>query len=188
MRQLSSRCTRSFRDFHAYFAVTLSVPPGDAIRSDSPPEALRRRAGYSLGSGATLRTCRRRFRGQPSQRGMQRFLTDSPWDDEVIIGRLQEYLGTRLEHTGRGVGAGRQRLSQAGEEFVQRRLDDGLSSAVLRVRYVLTVPIPPSARRGCSATRRELLPPQVLLDWDVLTQLGWTLGAVILWPMSLYAP
>ena len=29
---------------------------------------------------------------------MQRFLTDSPWDDEVIIGRLQEYLGTRLEH------------------------------------------------------------------------------------------
>ena len=32
-----------------------------------------------------------------SARGMQRFLTDSPWDDEVIIGRLQEYLGTRLE-------------------------------------------------------------------------------------------
>ena len=31
-----------------------------------------------------------------SARGMQRFL-DSPWDDEVIIGRLQEYLGTRLE-------------------------------------------------------------------------------------------
>ena len=29
---------------------------------------------------------------------MQRFLTDSPWDDEAIIGRLQEYLGTRLEH------------------------------------------------------------------------------------------
>ena len=27
---------------------------------------------------------------------MQRFLT-APWDDEVIIGRLQEYLGTRLE-------------------------------------------------------------------------------------------
>ena len=29
---------------------------------------------------------------------MQRFLTDSPWDDEAVIGRLQEYLGTRLEH------------------------------------------------------------------------------------------
>ena len=33
-----------------------------------------------------------------SARGMQRFLTDSPWDDEVIIGRLQEYLGSRLGH------------------------------------------------------------------------------------------
>ena len=29
---------------------------------------------------------------------MQRFLTDSPWDDEAIIGRLQEYLALRLEH------------------------------------------------------------------------------------------
>ena len=29
---------------------------------------------------------------------MQRFLTDSPWDDEAVIGRLQEYLGPRLEH------------------------------------------------------------------------------------------
>ena len=29
---------------------------------------------------------------------IKRFLTDSPWDDEAIIGRLQEYLGTRLEH------------------------------------------------------------------------------------------
>ena len=33
-----------------------------------------------------------------SARGMQRFLTDSPWDDDAVIGRLQEYLGTRLEH------------------------------------------------------------------------------------------
>ena len=33
-----------------------------------------------------------------SARGMQRFLTESPWDDEAIIGRLQEYLGSRLGH------------------------------------------------------------------------------------------
>ena len=33
-----------------------------------------------------------------SARGMQRFLTDSPWDDDAIIGRLQEYLGSRLGH------------------------------------------------------------------------------------------
>ena len=49
---------------------------------------------YSLGSGATLLS----ETVPGSARGMQRFLTDSPWDDEVIIGRLQEYLGTRLEH------------------------------------------------------------------------------------------
>ena len=29
---------------------------------------------------------------------MQRSLTDSPWDDAAIIGRLQEYLGSRLGH------------------------------------------------------------------------------------------
>ena len=33
-----------------------------------------------------------------SARGMQRFLTDSPWEDDVIIGRLQEYLRSRLEY------------------------------------------------------------------------------------------
>ncbi len=33
-----------------------------------------------------------------SARGMQRFLTDSPWDDDAVIGRRQEYLAPRLEH------------------------------------------------------------------------------------------
>ena len=33
-----------------------------------------------------------------SARAMQRFLTDSPWDDDAVIGRLQEYLEPRLEH------------------------------------------------------------------------------------------
>ena len=31
-------------------------------------------------------------------RVMQRFLTEAPWDDEAVMGRLQEYLGPRLEH------------------------------------------------------------------------------------------
>ena len=34
-----------------------------------------------------------------SARGMQRFLAGSPWDDDAITGRLQEYLGPRLEHS-----------------------------------------------------------------------------------------
>ncbi len=35
-----------------------------------------------------------------SARGMQRFLTDSPWDDDAVAGRLQEYLAPKLEHPG----------------------------------------------------------------------------------------
>ena len=31
-----------------------------------------------------------------SARVMQRFLTESPWDDDAVMGRLQEYLGPRL--------------------------------------------------------------------------------------------
>ena len=33
-----------------------------------------------------------------SARGMQRFLTGSPWDDDAVIGRLREYLAPKLEH------------------------------------------------------------------------------------------
>ena len=33
-----------------------------------------------------------------SARAVQRFLTESPWDDDAVVGRLQEYLGPRLEH------------------------------------------------------------------------------------------
>ena len=29
---------------------------------------------------------------------MQRFLTKAPWDDDAVMGRLQEYLVPRLEH------------------------------------------------------------------------------------------
>ena len=91
MRQLSSRCTGHFGIFTLTSRRCLA-----AGRRGSTAVIISRPCWYSLGSGATLRTCRRRFPG--SARGMQRFLTDSPWDDEVIIGRLQEYLGTRLEH------------------------------------------------------------------------------------------
>ena len=33
-----------------------------------------------------------------SARTMQRFLTQAPWDDDAVMGRLQEYLAPRLEH------------------------------------------------------------------------------------------
>ena len=66
-----------------------------------------------------------------SARAMQRFLSKAPWDDDAVMGRLQEYLAPRLEHApagtyGGGVGAGRQRLSQAGPEV------GGSDPAILR--------------------------------------------------------
>ena len=93
-------------------------PPGDAgaQRSLSPP------CWYSLGSGATLNLSET---VPGSARGMQRFLTDSPWDDEVIIGRLQGTWepGWSIR---KGCGCWTQRLSQAGEEV------GGSGPAVLR--------------------------------------------------------
>ena len=60
-----------------------------------------------------------------SARGMQRFLTDSPWDDDAIIGRLG-IPGIPAGTPRGGVGAGRQRLPQAGQEI------GGSDPAVLR--------------------------------------------------------
>ena len=83
---------QDFQEFHAYFAplfgrretrehsLSLSPGPAGAVRG-----AAQRRESVRDGSGV-------------SQGSMQRFLTDSPWDDAAIIGRLQEYLGSRLGH------------------------------------------------------------------------------------------
>ena len=71
MRQLSSRCTG--QDFHAYFAPLYSGHYLQALLVQSGE----RRNAENLSETVP-----------GSARGMQRFLTDSPWDDEVIIGRL----------------------------------------------------------------------------------------------------
>ena len=85
------RVYQDFEEFHAYFAglfgrretrkrsqhylQALLAQPGDRRNAENLSEAV-----------------------PESARGMQRFLTGSPWDDDAVIGRLQEYLGTRLEH------------------------------------------------------------------------------------------
>ena len=99
----------AFQDFHAYFAPLFGRRE-TREHSGHYLQALLVQSGERRNAENLSETV------PASARGMQRFLTDSPWDDEAIIGRLQEYLGTRLEHPGRGVGAGRQRLSQAREE------------------------------------------------------------------------
>ena len=81
----------SFRDFHAYFA-TLFGRRETREHSGHYLQALLVQSGERRNAENLSETV------PGSARGMQRFLTDSPWDDEVIIGRLQEYLGPRLEH------------------------------------------------------------------------------------------
>ena len=82
---------RSFRDFHAYFAPLFGRRE-TREHSGHYLQALLVQSGERRNAENLSETV------PGSARGMQRFLTDSPWDDEVIIGRLQEYLGTRLEH------------------------------------------------------------------------------------------
>ena len=81
----------SFRDFHAYFAPLFGRRE-TREHSGHYLQALLVQSGERRNAENLSETV------PGSARGMQRFLADSPWDDEVIIGRLQEYLGTRLEH------------------------------------------------------------------------------------------
>ena len=81
----------SFRDFHAYFAPLFGRRE-TREHSGHYLQALLVQSGERRNAENLSETV------PGSARGMQRFLTDSPWDDEAIIGRLQEYLGTRLEH------------------------------------------------------------------------------------------
>ena len=79
------------QDFHAYFAPVFGR------------KQLRERGGQYL-QGLLVQSGERRNAENLSEavpaspRALQRFLTESPWDDDRVIGRLQEYLCPRLEH------------------------------------------------------------------------------------------
>ena len=75
----------SFRDFHAYFAPLFGRRE-TREHSGHYLQALLVQSGERRNAENLSETV------PGSARGMQRFLADSPWDDEVIIGRLQEYL------------------------------------------------------------------------------------------------
>ncbi len=84
---------KSFQDFHAYFAELFGR------------RETRERSGHYLQAllvqSGERRNAENLSEAVPeSARGMQRFLTDSPWDDEAVIGRLQEYFAPKLEHAG----------------------------------------------------------------------------------------
>ena len=82
---------QDFQEFHAYFAPLFGR------------RETREHSGHYL-QALLVQSGERRIAENLSEtvpasaRGMQRFLTNSPWDDEAIIGRLQEYLGSRLGH------------------------------------------------------------------------------------------
>ena len=81
----------AFGDFHAYFAPLF----GRSESRDHSQNYLRallvqsqdRRNAENLSESVGV-----------SARAMQRFLTKAPWDDDAVMGRLQEYLGPRLGH------------------------------------------------------------------------------------------
>ena len=82
---VSSRCTGPFRIFTLTSLRCLAA----GKRGPQPP--------LSPGSAGTVRERRNAENLSEtvpaSARVMQRFLAESPWDDDTVIGRLQEYLG-----------------------------------------------------------------------------------------------
>ena len=82
---------QDFREFHAHFAGLFGRRE-TRKRSQHYLQALLVHPGERRNAENLSETV------PESARGMQRFLTDSPWDDDAVTVRLQEYLGTRLEH------------------------------------------------------------------------------------------
>ena len=81
----------AFQDFHSYFAPDFGRKEGREhschyLRALLVQSEERRNAENLSETVPAL------------PRAMQRFLTESPWDDDTVIGRLQEYLAPRLGH------------------------------------------------------------------------------------------
>ena len=86
------RVYESFREFHAFFAVAFGRKQWRE-HSKNYLQALlvqsqERRNAENLSETVPA-----------SARAMQRFLTEARWDDDVVMGRLQEYLGSKLAHS-----------------------------------------------------------------------------------------
>ena len=82
---------RAFQDFHAYFGLLFG-------RREARDHSRHYLQALLVQSGERRNAENLSETVPASARVMQRFLTESPWDDDVVIGRLQEYLGPRLGH------------------------------------------------------------------------------------------
>ena len=86
------RVNESFREFHAFFAPTFGRKQWR--------EHSRHYLQALLVQSQERRNAENLSETVPaSARAMQRFLTEARWDDDAVIGRLQEYLGPKLAHT-----------------------------------------------------------------------------------------
>ena len=80
-----------FQQFHAFFAQAFGRKQWRE-RNRNYLQALLVQAGERRNSENLSETV------PVSARVMQLFLTESPWDDDAVMGRLQEYLAPRLAH------------------------------------------------------------------------------------------
>ena len=81
----------AFQDFHAYFAALFG-------RRETRDHSRHYLHALLVQSGERRNAENLSETVPASARAMQRFLTESPWDDDAVIGRLQEYLASRLGH------------------------------------------------------------------------------------------
>ena len=75
----------AFQDFHAYFAARFG-------RRETRDHSRHYLQALLVQSGERRNAENLSETVPVSARAMQRFLTESPWDDDTVIGRLQEYL------------------------------------------------------------------------------------------------
>ena len=81
----------AFQDFHAYFAALFG-------RREARDHSRHYLQALLVQSGERRNAENLSETVPASARVMQRFLAESPWDDDTVIGRLQEYLGPRIGH------------------------------------------------------------------------------------------
>ena len=81
----------AFQEFHAYFAARFG-------RRETRDHSRQYLQALLVQSGERRNAENLSETVPASARAMQRFLTESPWDGDTVIGRLQEYLAPRLGH------------------------------------------------------------------------------------------
>ena len=81
----------AFQEFHAYFAPLFG-------RRESRDHSRHYLQALLVQSGERRNAENLSETVPASARVMQRFLTEARWDDDAVMGRLQEYLAPRLAH------------------------------------------------------------------------------------------